>query len=108
MQEIILPISCGMTVERAICKVPNVKYQATNEAVYFDMLSNCSEENVQSLKNFCPNCNAKAVPIVHWSKENVKLIEAGEVILAPGAYDNPGVPYGNLGCLKCGYRWSFT
>lgn len=108
MQEFILPIGCGMTIEKAIERLPDIPYQATDKAIYFEMFKRYPKELIEQIRTVCPNCgNRKIVPVLFYSRENVKLVEEGKGILAPGAYDNPGVPYGNYGCLECGYRWLY-
>lgn len=108
MQEFILPIRAGMTVEKAIERFPGIPYQATNKAIYFEMFMRYPKELIEQIKTECPNCgNKKIVPILFYSRENMELVEEGKSILGPGAYDNPGVPYGNYGCLECGYRWFY-
>lgn len=108
MQEFILPIRDNMTIEKARDLFPNLNFQATDKAIYFDAFMDYTEDVVSSVKTSCPNCRSpKVVPIVFWSKENEECASAGEVVIAPGAYDNPGVPYGNYGCRECGYRWYY-
>ena len=108
MQEFILPIRVGMTIEKAKGLFPNLQFQATDKAVYFDMSADYMEDVVRSIQTSCPNCKSlKVVPIVFWNKKNMELASAGKVIIAPGAYDNLGVPHGNFGCMECGYRWSY-
>ena len=108
MQEFTLPIRAGMTIERAIEWFPDIPYQASDKAIYFDMFMRYPKRLIEQIKTICPNCgNKKIVPVLVYSEENIKLVEEGKGILSPGAYDNPGVPYGNYGCLECGYRWFY-
>ena len=37
MQEFILPIRAGMTIEKAIERFPDISYQASHKAIYFDL-----------------------------------------------------------------------
>lgn len=108
MQEFILPIRAGMTIEKAIERFPDISYQTSHKAIYFDMFMIYPDNLIERIKTICPNCgNKKIVPVLFYSKENIKLVEECKGILAPGAYDNPGVPCGNYGCLDCGYRWFY-
>lgn len=108
MQEFVLPIRANMTIEKAKELFPNFEFQATDKAMYFDMHVEYTEDIVYAIKSSCPNCKSlKVVPIVFWDKKNMELAAAGKAMIAPGAYDNPGVPYGNYGCLECGYRWHY-
>lgn len=104
LQEFILPIRAGMTIEKAMEQFPDIPYQATNKAIYYDMFMRYPDNLAERIKTICPNCgNKKIVPVLFYSKENIKLVEEYKGILAPGAYDNPSVPYGNYACLECGY-----
>lgn len=107
MQGLILPITGGMTVEKAIAFC-NLDCEITDRAVYFKYMDSYPFAIFCKIKSICPNCHSfNVLPIVFYSEENSKLAEEGKVIIAPGAYDIPGIPPGNYGCGECGYRWHF-
>ncbi|WP_024737148.1 hypothetical protein [Enterocloster asparagiformis] len=103
MQEFILPIRCGMTIEKAIERLPDIPYQATDKAIYFEMFKRYPKELIEQIRTVCPNCgNRKIVPVLFYSRENVKLVEEGKGILAPGAYDNPAFLMVTMGAWNVG------
>lgn len=105
MQGLILPITDGMTVEKAIAFC-NLDYEITERAVYFKCMDSYPIAIYSKIRSICPNCQSSNVlPIVFYNEENSKLAEERKVIIAPGAYGSLGVPMGNYGCGDCGYRW---
>lgn len=53
MQEFILPIRAGMTKEKAADTFPDLRFQSTDKALYFDMFTDYSEEIITSIKAAC-------------------------------------------------------